>query len=96
MTGGGRDPAQRFIVRGRVQGVGFRWFVLQEAIVLDLGGFVQNLPDGSVEVVASGPETALGQLAQLLSHGPRGARVDSVEKSDVSHDIKIPKPFDVQ
>lgn len=89
-------PQARFVVRGRVQGVGFRWFVLQEAVVLDLGGFVQNLSDGSVEVVASGPAPALGQLEQALSRGPRGARVDSVEKTDVSHDIKIPKPFGVQ
>ena len=96
MTGGGGEPAQRFIVRGRVQGVGFRWFVLQEAVMLDLGGFVQNLPDGSVEVVASGPSSALGHLEKVLSQGPRGARVDNVEKSDVSHDIKIPKPFGVQ
>lgn len=89
-------PQARFVVRGRVQGVGFRWFVLQEAVVLDLGGFVQNLPDGSVEVLVSGPDDALGQLEQALSHGPRGARVDSVEKSNVSHDIKIVKPFGVQ
>lgn len=89
-------PDARFVVRGRVQGVGFRWFVLQEAAGLDLGGFVQNLPDGSVEVVASGPDFALGQLEQALAHGPRGARVDSVEKTDVPHDIKIVKPFGAQ
>lgn len=86
----------RYVVRGRVQGVGFRWFVLQEATALHLGGFVRNLADGSVEVLASGPEQAMAQLERLLERGPRGARVECVEKGDLPHDVHIPKSFGVQ
>lgn len=86
----------RFIVRGRVQGVGFRWFVLQQASALDLGGYVRNLPDGSVEVMAKGTEAGMTRLEQALNRGPSSARVQYVEKTDIPHDINLPKPFDVQ
>ena len=86
----------RYVVRGRVQGVGFRWFVLHQASALDLGGYVRNLPDGSVEVLASGAEAGLTRLEQALHRGPSSARVENVEKSDVPHDAKLPKPFDVR
>lgn len=66
-------------VRGVVQGVGFRWFVLHEARRLDLRGYARNCPDGSVEVVAVGEATALDRLRQSLNRGPRAARVNSVE-----------------
>ncbi len=84
----------RCVVRGRVQGVGFRWFVLQEAERLGLGGVVRNLRDGSVEVLAEGSADALMELERMLQRGPRSARVDTVEKTDVSHDIDLPKPFE--
>jgi len=86
----------RFLVHGRVQGVGFRWFVAREAGRLSLQGYVQNLPDGTVEVWASGDEAALRQLEQALGRGPSAARVDRVEKAEVSHEIKLPKPFDIR
>jgi acylphosphatase len=79
-----------------VQGVGFRWFVLQQASALHLGGYVRNLPDGSVEVLARGAEAGMTKLEQALHRGPSSARVEIVEKSDVPHDIELPKPFDVQ
>lgn len=85
----------RFIVSGRVQGVGFRWFVMREATRLDLAGSVRNLPDGTVEVVARGPVEALGLLESALRHGPPAAHVQSVDKSDFSHQIELSKPFDV-
>ena len=62
-------------VRGRVQGVGFRWFVVREAERLGLAGWVANDADGSVRVVAEGERGNLDHLAQRLSVGPRGAHV---------------------
>ncbi len=67
------------IVRGRVQMVGFRYFVVEAAQALDLGGWVRNLDDGSVELVAEGPEERLRRLEAALSDGPPLARVDSVD-----------------
>lgn len=66
-------------VRGRVQGVGFRWWTQHTATRLGLGGHVRNLPDGSVEVHAAGAPEALEALERALREGPPPARVDSVE-----------------
>jgi acylphosphatase len=74
--------ARRFIVRGRVQGVGFRWFVEREAHLLGIAGWVRNNSDGSVEVHAQGTRDQLSGLRSRLSAGPRAARVDNVEESD--------------
>jgi acylphosphatase len=65
-----------FLVQGRVQGVGFRWYVNREASELGLRGWVRNTEEGDVEVVASGDEADLGELRSSLRRGPRGARVD--------------------
>ncbi|MGA9588155.1 MAG: acylphosphatase [Terracidiphilus sp.] len=65
-----------FLIQGRVQGVGFRWFVHREASELDLRGWVRNTEDGDVEVVASGRAEDLAELRQSLRRGPRGSRVD--------------------
>jgi len=65
-----------FLIQGRVQGVGFRWFVHREASELDLRGWVRNTEDGDVEVVASGSAEDLAELRQSLRRGPRGSRVD--------------------
>jgi acylphosphatase len=65
-----------FLIQGRVQGVGFRWFVHREASELDLRGWVRNTEDGDVEVVASGPAEDLAELRSSLRRGPRGSRVD--------------------
>jgi acylphosphatase len=68
------------IVRGRVQMVGFRYFVLEEARALGLSGWVRNGDDGAtVEVVAEGPEEDLQRLEEALRAGPRGARVEAVD-----------------
>ena len=75
--------ARRFVVRGRVQGVGFRWFVEREAHVLGVSGWVRNNADGSVEVLAQGTRDQLLGLRSRLRHGPRAARVDDVEESEV-------------
>lgn len=69
----------RATVRGGVQGVGFRSFVMREAGALGLVGFVANRRDGGVDVVAEGDESLLGRLAASLRRGPRAGRVDRVE-----------------
>ena len=77
---------RRFLVRGRVQGVGFRWFVSRKAEELGLAGHAANLEDGSVEVVARGGDAALAELARVLERGPRLAQVISVEVFDLPDD----------
>jgi acylphosphatase len=67
-----------FLIQGRVQGVGFRWYVHREASELDLRGWVRNTEDGDVEVVAHGDEANLAELRASLRRGPRGSRVDRV------------------
>jgi acylphosphatase len=74
--------ARRFVVRGRVQGVGFRWFVEREAHILGIAGWVRNNADGSVEVLAQGTRDQLAGLLSRLRQGPRAARVDAVEESE--------------
>jgi acylphosphatase len=67
-------------VRGRVQGVGYRYFVLREAEGLGVSGFARNLPDGSVEVIAEGEDPVLVQLEERLKKGPSFANVTGVER----------------
>ncbi|HWW14764.1 MAG TPA: acylphosphatase [Candidatus Dormibacteraeota bacterium] len=74
--------ARRFVVRGRVQGVGFRWFVEREAHILGIAGWVRNNADGGVEVLAQGTREQLSGLRTRLREGPRAARVDEVEESE--------------
>ena len=67
-----------FLVRGRVQGVGFRWFVHREAADLGLRGRVRNNDHGEVEVIAAGDPETLRELRAVLHKGSRGSRVDAV------------------
>jgi acylphosphatase len=76
--------------------VGFRWFVLRQAAELTLRGWVRNLPNGQVEVVASGDADALRRLEEALQSGPRMAHVESVEKSDIPHQAIDAKSFEVR
>jgi acylphosphatase len=73
------DHRLHAVVRGRVQGVGFRHFVMRLAVQLELRGSVCNRPDGTVEVMAWGPRQRLDLLIERLSSGPAGARVSDVE-----------------
>ncbi len=66
-------------VRGLVQGVGFRWFVVRRASELGLTGWASNESDGSLRVVAEGAPSALDELERHLAKGPPGAEVDHVE-----------------
>lgn len=74
--------ARRFVVRGRVQGVGFRWFVEREARILGIHGWVRNNADSSVEVLAMGTREQLSGLRSQLHQGPRASRVDEVQESE--------------
>jgi acylphosphatase len=77
------------VIRGRVQGVGFRYFVVRRAATLGLGGWVRNRQDGVVEVQAEGPRGALESLLAAVRRGPTGARVTMVDEAwserDASH-----------
>jgi acylphosphatase len=72
---------RRFVITGRVQGVGFRWFAEREAAMLGIGGWVRNRENGSVEVMATGTREQLAALHARLRQGPRAARVDDVAVS---------------
>ncbi len=90
------STVRRWIVRGVVQGVGFRWFVRQRAVPLGVAGFARNLSDGSVEVMAGGDAAILAQLERVLRVGPRFSQVASVDTVDVPHEIALPKPFEIR
>ena len=72
---------RRFVVSGRVQGVGFRWFVEREAAQSGLTGWVRNCNNGDVEVMATGTADQLRALRNKLQEGPRAARVDHVSEA---------------
>lgn len=82
-------------VTGRVQGVGFRWFVRVAGRRLQLSGWVMNRPDGSVEVAASGSEDRLDELRRLLRRGPDGADVGDVIDMNIVGD-HLEHPFSVK
>lgn len=79
------DQARRWVVHGRVQGVGFRWYVLRGAQAAGAGGWVRNLEDGSVEVVARGTAEQLSKLEAWVRKGPPGAFVQNITTNDVPH-----------
>ena len=78
-TGGAAVISKCFVVNGRVQGVGFRYFVVREAQALGLAGWVRNLPDGRVEVLGSGEPDVVSALEGRLWEGPPHAKVSSVD-----------------
>jgi acylphosphatase len=75
--------ARHFLIRGRVQGVGFRWFADHHAAREGLHGWIRNRPDGCVEAQAEGDGDALERFERMLRQGPPHARVDDVEVDDV-------------
>ncbi len=94
-AGGWTVERRRFVVSGRVQGVGYRAFAARVARSLRLSGGALNLEDGRVEVRAEGPVHALDRLEAALAEGPRLSRVDGVAVSPVSPRDADP-PFDVE
>lgn len=75
--------AYRYLVRGRVQGVGYRYYAMRAADALGITGFVRNLVDGRVEVVGEGPEEVLAEFEQRLRQGPAFASVDAVDRTPI-------------
>ena len=84
-----------FLVRGRVQGVGFRWYVEREAQILGIAGWVRNNYNGDVEVLATGNRAQLAQLRERLRIGPRAARIDGVEEFE-AQPVKGLKAFRIE
>ena len=80
-------------IHGRVQGVGFRWFVREEARRLGLSGCVMNLSGGDVEVAAGGETASLARLRRALEVGPSGAEVLSVVDIEENTRTTMPYPF---
>ncbi|HKW03304.1 MAG TPA: acylphosphatase [Vicinamibacterales bacterium] len=74
--------ARRYLVSGRVQGVGFRFYVLEAADSEGISGSVKNLPDGRVEVIAEGEREAVDRFEGRIRRGPPAARVEDVERTD--------------
>jgi acylphosphatase len=91
-----RLTSRRWIITGEVQGVGFRWFVVSRAQELGIVGWVSNLPDGSVEVVAKGLGRAITSLDGYLKKGPKGATVSEVTTNDVPHEVVDTKSFNIK
>lgn len=85
----------RAVVVGRVQGVGFRWFVRQEARRLGVAGWVRNLADGSVELETAGEDMAVERLLQHVRVGPDAADVTEVLISDAQAVGSVPYPFSI-
>jgi acylphosphatase len=77
-------PAYRYVVSGRVQGVGYRYFVLRQADVLGVSGYARNRADGAVEVVAEGKDAALADFEARLREGPAFAEVANVEREAIA------------
>lgn len=82
--------AKQYVVRGRVQGVGYRWFAQRVAESLGVRGYVRNLSTGEVEVQAEAEETVLESLKQELQRGPQSARVSEV----IEHSIEVTNGYE--
>lgn len=89
-------PVIHLRVVGKVQGVGFRWFVRERAEELGVAGWVRNTSAGDVEVAASGDEALLALLEAAVSRGPAGARVHRVEQLPAPGDDAFPSPFRIE
>jgi acylphosphatase len=87
---------RHIIVRGRVQGVGFRAFVEVEALRRGLGGWVRNRRDGTVEAVFSGEATIVADMVEACRHGPYAARVDALDqRAGAEDDLRPRRPGEV-
>ena len=85
----------RLLVSGRVQGVGFRWFVREAARQHRVAGWVRNRPDGTVELEASGDDGAFREFLEAIREGPPGARVDEVRELSSNQTETLPQPFTI-
>ncbi len=83
------------LVSGRVQGVGFRWFVRESAIELDLAGWVRNRSDGNVEIAADGEDERVTRFRAMLREGPSHAKVTSVDDVPSPETRELRRPFEI-
>ncbi len=83
----GAPKSYRFVVSGRVQGVGFRWFAQRTADRLGVTGWARNLADGRVEVLAQGTPQSLDKMQEMLEEGCTLSAVENVDKSDVTSEV---------
>lgn len=90
-----RKKRVEFIVKGLVQGVGFRYFVYQEALALGLSGYAKNLYDGSVKIVAEGKDDSISLLHQKIKIGPSRSMVSSIEINNTDYTGKY-SGFDIR
>jgi acylphosphatase len=81
------SSVRQVTIRGRVQGVGFRYWTRRAATARGLEGWVRNRRDGSVEAVFSGPEEAVAEMIKLCRRGPEAARVETVEEQPAGPDL---------
>jgi acylphosphatase len=86
----------RWLISGMVQGVGFRYFVLNRARGLGITGWVRNLPDGRVEVVGKGARETLQVLESALHDGPAHASVSDVAETEISDDSHCFMSFEIR
>jgi acylphosphatase len=88
---------KHYLVKGRVQGVGFRWFVQREAAEIGLRGWVRNTDQGHVEAVAAGDADDLAELEAALKKGSRGSRVDAIVQHELTEEegAKL-GPFEIE
>ena len=96
MPGGGDLVCLRWVVEGRVQGVGYRWYALNHAQTLGVRGWVMNRDDGAVEVVGLATAKTAAELEAILAKGPPGARVTRITKEEVPHQFVESKSFQVK
>ncbi len=82
-----------FLIHGRVQGVGFRWWARSLANDLGIRGSVRNLPDGSVELIAGGGDEAIALLRTALNDGPPGSRVERLDEEAAN--LSLPGAFEI-
>jgi acylphosphatase len=94
-AGGTGVVKAHWIVAGRVQGVGFRWFVRQQARRWGLRGWVRNRTDGSVEIAAAGPSEAIDGLLAAVRRGPDGAVVSEVRPLPEEIEQDLADPFSI-
>jgi acylphosphatase len=87
--------AVRWTVVGRVQGVGFRWFVREQARRWGLAGWVKNHDDGTVEIAASGPPESIEGLRSAVRRGPPGSLVTDVRDAPNAGPTDYPTPFSI-
>jgi acylphosphatase len=88
---------RHYLVKGRVQGVGFRWFVQREAAEIGLRGRVRNTDEGHVEVIAAGDDKDIAELEAALRKGSRGSRVDAIAVHDLAdEEAERLGPFEIE